>query len=87
MRGDEMSGKMYSAIMIAEMYGVTPKTAREYMKQMGCEKKPYRVSEEALRKWKKKRYCPPVDYQKASDEFQAMLKKMEIRFGRKEQGE
>ena len=65
------------------MYGVTPKTAREYMKQMGCEKRPYRVSRSALMKWKKERYSAPVDYQKASDEFQQAREKMIMRFRRK----
>lgn len=75
-----MPPKMYSAKMIAEMYGVTPKTAREYMKQMGCEKKPYRVSSAALSAWKKKRYSEHVDYQKASEEYQAMKEKLILRF-------
>ena len=75
--------KMYRASEIAEMYGVTPKTAREYMKQMGCEKRPYRVSGTDLAKWKKKRYCKPVDYQKASNEYEAAKEKVLLRFRKK----
>lgn len=75
-----MPGKMYSAKEIAEMYGVTPKTAREYMRQMGCEKRPYRVSSSDLARWKKMRYCAPVDYQKAFEEYQAAREKVIMRF-------
>jgi hypothetical protein len=75
-----MPGKMYSAKEIAKIYGVTPKTAREYMKQMGCEKRPYRVSDIDLARWKKRRYSAPVNYQKALDDYQAAREKVIMRF-------
>ena len=78
-----MQGKMYSPNEIAEMYGVSLKTARRYMLAMGCETKPYRVSESALRKWKDKRLREPVDYQATSDRFTAAEKKIIFRFQRK----
>jgi len=47
--------RKYKAKDIAEMYGVTNKTARLYMHEMGCEVRPLRVSESQLAAWVKSR--------------------------------
>ena len=50
--------QMLSASQIAKEYGVHPRTARRYMKEMeDCKEHPFRVSRASFEKWKQMKTC------------------------------
>ena len=57
--------RLLSAKDIAERYGVSERTARQYMHSMGCLSHPLRVSQAKLEMWEKSREEAPADYRKA----------------------